>query len=504
MAPQLIVEMTADEAKVFSAQQKLIAQQEKMITKYRELAQAGKQQSDSAERAGDEGDKAFGAGAQSKLAAFKGILAGVSAVAAGLAPAFAASAAELSKNFEALRGAEGGLAQLAQLATTPQEFQSLQREARQLYAAGAAPDLGSAATQLFGLISAGLQERDRKFMARMAATQFVPDVGKLATSINTLQTTMRDAAGSATNIMNAGIAASGDAPSEVPQLLAGASRAAGVAGRLGFGLEEILAATAFTSSATGTAEMGGTQVRALLTAIGMNADQFGGMNLANVVREIQGRQLDQKGLQKLLGTDEAIAGFTTLATNLDGIITLQREILDAQRTNVVGQRVGFIEQDTMLRNLRGSRQAEARSVVGDEARAAERALFDAMVAGTVARHRERGRLEIFQGANLAAAEIVRMTGLERPVMEGTRFLSRLRGTPQHRELSRELRQIDAMRDASRMMQPDGAGASEAAKMQLEAARLQLEASRQRTVAAPPIPQANPARAEQAQQTEIGK
>lgn len=141
--------------------------------------------------------------------------------------------------------AEGGMARLAMLAEgKPELYKQLTGKAREFYAAGAAPNLESAAETVFLLQSMDALDQSET-LKKLGATKLIRDVGATAMAAKTLQESMgAKETGSIDEILAKGFAGQAKAPITAEQLVVATARGAVGAGMMGLSDEELMAATA--------------------------------------------------------------------------------------------------------------------------------------------------------------------------------------------------------------------------------------------------------------------
>ncbi|MCC6679863.1 MAG: phage tail tape measure protein [Phycisphaeraceae bacterium] len=288
------------------------------------------------------------------------------------------------------REARRGVSSLAQLADTPEQFKGLVDAAKQTLAEGGARNLDEAARTVFALESAG-QLDQRALFSSLAATGIVTDTDVLANAVSALIGSMgAGETGSARDIVSKGFGASKFAPSTVSQLLQGTARAGVAAGRLGISDEEVLGATTVGAKATGSADIAGSYLRALL----INLDKQGvyqGQPLMKSVSQIQAMNLSTEDLFKYLGSQEAVTMFGMLAANKPLYGQAMREITQAQATDAVGRKLALPDTDPGLRAAREAERQETRRLLDSQQRygTAEN-LVDAALDAQMRSRAERG------------------------------------------------------------------------------------------------------------------
>lgn len=245
-------------------------------------------------------------------------------------------AAERKKAADEVKQSKTGLGALAQLAAVAEDpeaaMASMLAEARALFASGAAASVDEAGTLLFSLLSAGLDQADRKFAAELERSGAVTGIGEAASAFAALQKSLgTEEVGSFEDVISKALAASGGAPAKAPELVLAAAASGGSAKALGLSDEFLFAASEVLAAKTGSASVGGTQLAAFLKGIeakGLAADKtLEGLSGLDLVEAIAAKNLDRAGLVNLLGDrQEAIEGFRALAENLPDLKRYFNEI----------------------------------------------------------------------------------------------------------------------------------------------------------------------------------
>lgn len=291
----------------------------------------------------------------------------------------------VSQAAERSQQTRGGVAPLAQLAATQGKTQAereqilldLEAEAKSFAASGAAPDVGAAGRDVFGLVSAGLNRSDRDFARDVQASGALQNVADAGRAFASLQATLGAAAPKTfEDFLDQAIQASAIAPAQAPEIPLAASRAAGSAAAIGIGPEFLNAATAYLAKATGDATQGGTQLAQFLKGIeseGLAADpSLRGLSGVELVRELASRNLDRAGLEGLLGgRQEAISGARTLINVLPQLEQSVAAIRRADAEDLARQTIDLPDASPGLRIARGRTRAETEANIAEQNRSAD-------------------------------------------------------------------------------------------------------------------------------------
>lgn len=318
--PQLVVEMTSEESKLWQGLQRVIAgegdlekalqkvvgaskqvgneydansraaqrlydatrtpqeQYNRSLEKYNRLLEDGRINQETharavemakhkLEEAGKAGEEAWKKGAESA----KGFITEIAGIASAAGLAIKALEEMQRVREEAAqdqRSSEKGLSALKQLAGGKQEnFEKLLEEAKQTYQEGGAKDLNDAAQTTFMLHSIGAGDQ-RQFFSQLSHSGAVSNPEQLARSAQTLRTAMGgDKTGDFRTLTSEAFAAAENSPFSVEHVLQATAQSGQGARALGLGVPEMMAGTSLLSQASGSAEMAGTQMAALMKAL---------------------------------------------------------------------------------------------------------------------------------------------------------------------------------------------------------------------------------------------
>lgn len=284
---------------------------------------------------------------------------------------------EAAKRDQASRAGVAPLAQLAATsATTPEgrrkKFREFEAEARQFFASGGASTYEQSGLDVFDLVSAGLNRKDRNFARDVQASGALQNVAGAATAYASLQATLgANAPKTFEDFLDQAIAASAIAPAQANEIPLAASRSAGSASALGLGPEFLNAATAYLAKSTGSASQGGTQLAAFLKGIeskGLEADpSLKGKSGVGLLTALAGRNLDRGGLANLLGNDnEAITGARTLINVLPQLQQSVGAIRTADAENLAAQTLGLPDASPGLKAARLATTARQSAEINEQ------------------------------------------------------------------------------------------------------------------------------------------
>lgn len=292
------------------------------------------------------------------------------------------------------RESEGGVSQLAQVATSQKDFNQLFLLAKQMFAQGVGDSVGGAANVVFQLRSAGLDSA-APLVTELAGSQLIGNAQEFVRAAKTLHENLGEAeTGGFRAIVSKAFGASQFSPATAESLLLGTSRGAQSAKTLGLHDEELLAANALAATAIGTAEEGGTAVASLLRSLVREAPEvFKGKSLKESVELIDKQGLGEDELIEFLGRQEAARAFLVLRGAMrDGRFDeVVRGVEQAQRGDEVAQRLGFIANNPFLQTSRVRRETEARNEIAKEQRAIMANAAQALILDTESQLERRGQ-----------------------------------------------------------------------------------------------------------------
>lgn len=393
--------ITGDNVKVLQSLEGVIRRQGKMIDKLKATTKASK-------KAGAKQIKAFG---PSALSALGGYAAGLGTIAAalGVAKKLLGDVAEKSKSaFEGFKPAESSFSKLAQLAAGSQDkFLKLTQASREVFREGGARNLEEAGKVVFELESAGALD-ERAFFSRLAG---IEDVAPLVKAAGVLRSAVgAKETGSFQDITSKAIAASTPVTGvSAAQILEGSARGAATASLLGLSDEELLAATSVVSQSTGSAELGGTQVNALLTALvkkGISAEFPKGTELEVIIKDIKQRGLSDQGLIQLFGRIEAFKAFSVLAADPQRFSLRKTAVEEAQESGLAQKTIAIAESDPVVSKIRDERISAAQELLSREKQGLLRAEVETLQDRLETAGRESGVSEVGLTIGRSAQDLV--------------------------------------------------------------------------------------------------
>ena len=240
---------------------------------------------------------------------------------------------------------EGSLAEVA--GGDPQRFQALVAQSRGI-AASAGMDRNQAAALTFAAASAGALDQVGTF-AKLHGQGIVSDPEQLMRATQTIQTSLgAGQTGDLRAITSRLLAAGEHSPQKIAQLGPAAALAGVNAGDAGVNVNELLAAVAVQSKATGDSSIAGTMQKSLQKTL---AALRGGStkNEAGIATDEEGHILDQKA-QKL--RDDARPYLAKAGPGLMGELhAIQSMRLDPQQLQkLFGRQEGLMAYNLLLRN----------------------------------------------------------------------------------------------------------------------------------------------------------
>lgn len=310
-----------------------------------------------------------------------------------------------------------GLEQLGQLAGgDPAKLRELTDEARRVFSMGAGRDMNEAAGLVFGIRSAGFADRETTDLAaRLYGT--VTDPAGAATAIATLRASMGEAeTGDFQSILAKGITTARTSPGNLDAVLKAVSRSGGMARALGVSDEQLLAMFSTVATAAGTPEEGGTQLAALMTALGRHGLQ--GDALEHVrrisaegvpIEEGRGRRKrtrmshDVADVIKYLHSEQAFRAYSALAGDLDAVTARERELQSTPR-ELGAALIDAGSADPTIAVQRLGRRAGAAEQLSAEGMGQVRAIGEALLQERAASMRAEGWSEPMVQAEQWAGE----------------------------------------------------------------------------------------------------
>ena len=313
---------------------------------------------------------------------------------------------------------EGSLAEVA--GGDPERFKALVAQSRGI-AASAGMERNQAAALTFAAASAGALDQVGTF-AQLKGQGVVSDPEALMRATQTIQTAMgAGQTGSLRDITSRLLAAGEHSPKKIAQLGPAAALAGVNAQSAGVGVNELLAAVAVESEATGDASIAGTMQKSLQKTLAAlqggkagdvatdeeghildqqaqklraDARKFlakGGKGLMGQIHAIQSMGLDPQQLQKLFGRQEGLMAYQLLLRNEAEYQAAVGEVGAAPGRDLTGRVLGLPHADLQLEAARDVRvqekiQEEAAGPAGTEVN-----LYKALLARRVTRLEREGK-----------------------------------------------------------------------------------------------------------------
>lgn len=411
---QVAVTMTSEDARLWQGMQKLIAQQTKMEKGFGKVGQ-------SARRAGDHSRKAFGPTAIKQIGTFAASF-GTAAKTIGFVTNALREADQVRREVvQRMHTSAAGLGLLGQLAESPKEMKELVSQAKGIYREGGATDVEQAARTLFALKSAGAEEFLPLF-TELKKKELVAQPDVMARSAKALMSSLGiEETGTFRDLISKAFGASKTTPAVAESLLQAAAGPGAFAKPLGLSDEELLAMVAVLSKqAKGEdpAAMAGTWVRSLLKGLG-EAGEFEGMSVAEILKDIGGRKLDEKalkgrklskeerkaligqpldveGLKKIIGgRSEAMVAYRGLLDNLEDFQAILADVRLAEREDRVSKKLSYADVIPELRGTQLAKTRRARKELAQRRIGREQMLADSLLDEMAARNYEMGVLPAF-------------------------------------------------------------------------------------------------------------
>lgn len=315
----------------------------RVFGKQKEMEAGYKKIKGESKKAGEEQKNSFGA---SQLAMLKNYALGfftITAAIGAVTKSFGAMRAARDAALERGKTDESGMSQLAQLADTPEQMDALIARAKKIHAAGSTETMDQAARLVFSVESASMGEFEQLF-ADLAGKKLVTDPAIFARAAATLLATLgEEETGGVRAITSKAFAASTESPAEAEALLEAGARGGSFAKELGISDEEVMAATAVTATATGSAELGGTQVASLLKSLNVLGG-FNGKSLRESIEQLTPDGREFSALKDDVGRTEAISAMLSIKNNLEKYERALSKQEIAQREDLVGAKLQLAEQ----------------------------------------------------------------------------------------------------------------------------------------------------------------
>lgn len=247
----------------------------------------------------------------------------------------------------------GAFGELQQVATSPEDFQKLVGQARNLQRRGVfGPDQGGqAADFVFALRNAGYSDEDVGFITGLGESKKVKpeNLQKVAEGLKKYQTIFgAKEAGSIKDVAQKVFAAAGTMQTDFAQAAGASTLFGSEAAALGYSDEEALAAFVAIEQQSPGAEEAATRLRSMLTQIQKKKLSKG--SLSATIAHLVGKVRGGKSAIDLLDETRAAAGLNILAGDAGQAMFAQQvpSITGAPAQDVIGQRA-FLNVDPQLR-----------------------------------------------------------------------------------------------------------------------------------------------------------
>lgn len=304
--------VTGDVSHVEKGFHKLQREVVKLKEKLKESGKSGKTGAETAgkgfDKLGDSITKAFD---PKRLAGMLTGLAGVHKIIGTIKTGLAELERRRAEAAAAIIQTEMPAAKLAQLAKTPAEFREILDTAKEFYRLGGAKTREEAYATIFQLKSADAL-KEMPFFAQLKGV--VPEIPETAGVAAKIQAAFgKKEAGSLEEIVGKGIEAARTVTDVgVTQILQAVIKTAKLAQQQGITDEQAMAAISIVAKEAESADIAGTQVRAMLDVFGIKRG-FKGLDLEEMVKKVSEMEMESPELKKWFGRKEARMGFLALA-----------------------------------------------------------------------------------------------------------------------------------------------------------------------------------------------
>lgn len=357
---------------------------------------AARNYSDQLRRAGKHGQAAFGSQAVQALSLFAAKLLAVAGGGAAVIQMFRKMREMKEQAAAESRSSAMSFGELSQLAIkeTPEGLQAdparaaqLRATARRIFAQGGAASQEQANAMTFSLASAGM-DNEADFFAKLYAQGLVREPGEMVQSQAAMKAAFGEQAGSARDVFNKAIVASRITPAKAEEILQNTAATAKYAPAIGISDVEAMAAVAAVATPMKGANQAGTAITRLFASLGkigaggvgtvegedgVEVEQkdagdlkakiagridFEGKSLMEQLHQIEGLGLNEAELQKLLGRQQAVAGYRFLLAREKEFGDVKRQI-KSLRGDLAGDLMGLVDQDPSVRAALTAKKEEA-------------------------------------------------------------------------------------------------------------------------------------------------
>jgi len=263
---------------------------------------------------------------------------------------------------ETLKEASRVTGTIAQVSTSPEEFQKLMTEAEKVLAMGAASNFADAQSFIVALQNAGAMDEVKNFaMLRKYGVMEQPE--RMIAAATGLQTSMGvDKTGSKIDLATMGFIAGGSAPDTAEQVLAGAGKAGVAAKQQGASVEELLAVTAILSKAFGGSDIGGDRAKEFFSKLAIAEpkldrrgrvekdsplqESFRGKSLEEILASKELASMTPAQMQKAFGSEQFAQAYGTLLTAKDEVLALAKATRDGRANEtLITQKIANVQSD---------------------------------------------------------------------------------------------------------------------------------------------------------------
>lgn len=267
-----------------------------------------------------------------------------------------------------------GMGSLAQLAKNTAELRRMVSEARKSMREQGMTREQAGGLQ-FALESSGKGSERRLF----SSLQGIADPRQMLEAVNTLQGAMtRKETGSSIQVLDKLFKASSVTKTNVTDLAMSAAAAGKPVKQIGGSDEELLATLAVLTRGDVSADIVSTQIQGLAAAAAKSKRIKTGGGIIDIVKQIQAKNLSERGLYKLLGRRQAVKGFLGISQTLGDIEKEKADLEGVDQAAAAGTgsfttgRIAAYQE--VFAPQRSARVAGARASLAEERVGGKRAL----------------------------------------------------------------------------------------------------------------------------------
>lgn len=364
------------------------------------------------EKTADAGEEAFGDAQVNRLQQWIENLAGAKIILDQIQSRFDEFDRRKEEASRLTQGSLGSIGELAQIAPDQATFEQLRDQAQSFLAAGVFNDEGQAATAVFQLFSAAVEDfglfldtAQARFVAPENLVTFAGSLGQFRSAVGAAEV------GSERDAINKLVAAAAPTRANAAQIAEAAAKLAPSLRREGFTDEEGLGALSLLTTVFGTAAEGGTRARALIDAL--DAQGIEGASLAAQLEVVNNRIAEGETARQVLGgSTEALAAFELLKDTAQLTAEAAR-IGQAAQDDALTTRLGFVRDSPDLAAAAELRRQEGLRVLEDANLSERASLEEALLLARERSARERAResgstvSQLLVEGGLAATDLLR-------------------------------------------------------------------------------------------------